>query len=301
MILRRRSFTSSSSQKYAWRSWTHSKYETVTPPEFARMSGTTRMPRSLKISSACGVVGPLAASTIDRRLDRVGVLVRELALERGGDQHVAVELQQLLVGDVLAALVAGERPGLTARARSDPGGTARSGCRRRPGRRRRRRRCSPARRAAGRRAPPTLPKPWTTTRASSTAIPRCFRVASVTYMTPRPVALTRPFDPPMATGLPVTTPGTENPSRVEYVSMIHAMICSSVPCRARGCRARARSAEGSPTRSGASSARARCATATCGSTITPPFAPPYGMFTTAHFHVIHIASAFTSSRVTAGW
>jgi hypothetical protein len=35
-----------------------------------------------------------------------------------------------------------------------------------------------------------------------------------------------------------------------------------------------------------------------GSQITPPFAPPNGMFTTAHFQVIHAASAFTSSRVT---
>jgi len=31
---------------------------------------------------------------------------------------------------------------------------------------------------------------------------------------------------------------------------------------------------------------------------TPPFEPPKGMFTTAHFHVIHAASAFTSSSVT---
>ena len=32
--------------------------------------------------------------------------------------------------------------------------------------------------------------------------------------------------------------------------------------------------------------------------MTPPLAPPNGMFTTAHFHVIHAASAFTSSRLT---
>ena len=37
-----------------------------------------------------------------------------------------------------------------------------------------------------------------------------------------------------------------------------------------------------------------------GSRRTPPFAPPYGMPTTAHFHVIHIASAFTSSTETSG-
>jgi len=35
-----------------------------------------------------------------------------------------------------------------------------------------------------------------------------------------------------------------------------------------------------------------------GSHTTPPFAPPKGMFTSAHFHVIHAASALTSSSVT---
>jgi hypothetical protein len=35
-----------------------------------------------------------------------------------------------------------------------------------------------------------------------------------------------------------------------------------------------------------------------GSHTTPPLAPPNGKFTTAHFHVIHAASALTSSSVT---
>ena len=38
-----------------------------------------------------------------------------------------------------------------------------------------------------------------------------------------------------------------------------------------------------------------------GSHTTPPFAPPYGSPITAHFHVISIASALTSSSVTPGW
>ena len=38
-----------------------------------------------------------------------------------------------------------------------------------------------------------------------------------------------------------------------------------------------------------------------GSQITPPLPPPYGIFTAAVFHAIHIASAFTSSSVTPGW
>ena len=38
-----------------------------------------------------------------------------------------------------------------------------------------------------------------------------------------------------------------------------------------------------------------------GSQTTPPFAPPNGIPISAHFHVIHIDSALTSSRVTSGW
>ena len=38
-----------------------------------------------------------------------------------------------------------------------------------------------------------------------------------------------------------------------------------------------------------------------GSTITPPLPPPYGMPTTAHFQVIHIARALTSSIETSWW
>src|ERR1039458_8749076 len=38
----------------------------------------------------------------------------------------------------------------------------------------------------------------------------------------------------------------------------------------------------------------------CGSQITPPLAPPKGMLTTAHFHVIQLAKARTSSSVTSG-
>src|ERR1700737_3794104 len=37
-----------------------------------------------------------------------------------------------------------------------------------------------------------------------------------------------------------------------------------------------------------------------GAQMTPPFAPPKGMPTTAHFQVIHIDRAFTSSNVTSG-
>ena len=53
---------SRSFQKKRWTSWTHSKYETITPPELARMSGIMKTSRSSKMASASSVVGPLAAS-----------------------------------------------------------------------------------------------------------------------------------------------------------------------------------------------------------------------------------------------
>src|SRR5437867_12086282 len=44
-----------------------------------------------------------------------------------------------------------------------------------------------------------------------------------------------------------------------------------------------------------------CLDRSFGLTVTPPFAPPNGMPATAHFHVIHIDNAFTSSIVTLEW
>ena len=47
--------------------------------------------------------------------------------------------------------------------------------------------------------------------------------------------------------------------------------------------------------------RAPCALIALGSQVTPPLAPPNGTSTSAHFQVIHIASARTSSRSVCGW
>ena len=94
-----RAFTSASDQKYPMRSWTHSKYETVTPPAFARMSGITNIPLSCSILSAFGrrrAVGPLGK---DLALDPVGVLRRDLVLGRARCENVALDLQQVLVID----------------------------------------------------------------------------------------------------------------------------------------------------------------------------------------------------------
>jgi hypothetical protein len=52
---------------------------------------------------------------------------------------------------------------------------------------------------------PTFPKPWTTTRVPSTGMRRRFSASRVTSIQPRPVASRRPSEPPISTGLPVTT------------------------------------------------------------------------------------------------
>jgi len=52
--------------------------------------------------------------------------------------------------------------------------------------------------------------------------------------TPRPVALTRPSEPPRWIGLPVTTPVAVLPVFIEYVSIIQAMIWPLVPTSGAG-------------------------------------------------------------------
>ena len=55
---------SSRPQKRPPRSCTHSKYETVTPPAFVRMSGRIGIARALRIASASSEIGPFAPSAI---------------------------------------------------------------------------------------------------------------------------------------------------------------------------------------------------------------------------------------------
>src|SRR5262245_9708760 len=100
--------TSASVQKYSCNPWTHSKYETTTPPALASTSGRTRTPLPSRISSAAGVVGPLAPSH-RKRVDAVGVLDRDHLLERAGREDVAVERQELLGVDLLRRSETSER------------------------------------------------------------------------------------------------------------------------------------------------------------------------------------------------
>ena len=61
----------------------------------------TKTPFSSRILSAPAVVGPLAPSQMIRALMSRGVLAGDHVLQRGRHQHVAVQREQLLVGDVL--------------------------------------------------------------------------------------------------------------------------------------------------------------------------------------------------------
>ena len=99
----------------------------------------------------------------------------------------------------------------------------------------------------------------------------------------------------------MTTPSTEWPLFIEYVSNIHAITWAFVPTSGAGM------SFSGPISLMISEVKRRVmrSSSPCdivfGSQTTPPFAPPNGRPISEHFHVIHIARAFTSSAVTSGW
>src|SRR2546425_12643344 len=100
----------------------------------------------------------------------------------------------------------------------------------------------------------------------------------------------------MTRGLPVTTPGWATPLFIEIVSMIHAIVWLSVYTSGAGM------SFSGPMMIEISDAYRRVMRSSSsfdisfGFQMTPPFAPPYGMPTTPHLHVIHHGGAPTSSR-----
>src|SRR3954469_8671745 len=108
------------------------------------------------------------------------------------------------------------------------------------------------------------------------------------YRQPREVASRRPRDPPTLSGLPVTTPSTECPLFIEYVSKIQAITDGSVPTSGAGM------SFSGPISLMISLVKRRVifwsssGDIVFGLQTTPPLAPPNGMFISAHFHVIHI-------------
>ena len=88
---------------------------------------------------------------------------------------------------------------------------------------------------------------------------------------------------------------------IEYVSMIQAIVWALVLTSGAGM------SRSGPISTSISVAKRRVRFSSSrddsflGSTITPPLPPPNGMPTTAHFQVIHIARALTSSIETSWW
>src|SRR2546425_10120925 len=145
---------------------------------------------------------------------------------------------------------------------------------------------------------PTFPNPWTAT-VAPLRLSFTFDAASrVAYMSPRDVASSRPREPPITSGLPVTTPGIAKPLFIEIVSMIHAIVWLSVYTSGAGM------SFSGPMMIEISDAYRRGLRSSSsfgisfGLEMTPPFAPPYGMPMTAHFHVIQQERGRTSSRET---
>ena len=138
--------------------------------------------------------------------------------------------------------------------------------------------------------------------APFSAKPRCFADSRATIITPRPVASRRPSDPPISTGLPVTT-------AVERVADVHRVgvgeprhdLFVGVDVGRRHVLVGADGVD--DLRGVAAGQRFELAAATSwsGSQMTPPLPPPKGSCATAHFHVIQAASAVTSSSETSGW
>ena len=99
----------------------------------------------------------------------------------------------------------------------------------------------------------------------------------------------------------MTTPSTEWPLFIEYVSKIQAITLASVPTSGAGM------SFSGPISLMISLVKRRVRRSSSpresffGSTTTPPLAPPKGSPISAHFQVIHMARALTSSRVTSGW
>ena len=113
------------------------------------------------MASASGVVGPLASSQTIFALIRAALRVRDHVLQRGGEEHRHVQLEELLVGDGLRARETREAARLLLVVDEGLHVEALGGCRRRPGSRRRPRASGP-RSSAPRSAAywPALPKPW---------------------------------------------------------------------------------------------------------------------------------------------
>ncbi len=213
MIRTSRWLISSSVQKKLEKSCTHSKYDTVTPPALAITSGATRILRSRRMSSASGVVGPLAPSMTMRVL-MWGALAAVIWPSSAAGIRISLSVCQ----NCSALMVSARKPSMVPLCDtcSISAGTFRPAgsnsavlwsCTAMT--------LAPASWNSLAATLPTLPKPCTTMRAPLISRPRLRAASTPTTNTPRPVASRRPSEPPSEIGLPVTTPVDVLPSFIE--------------------------------------------------------------------------------------
>ena len=82
---------------------------------------------------------------------------------------------------------------------------------------------------------PTLPKPWIATRVSGKRLALLLeRGADAVEDAARGGAVAARPTRRWTSGFPVTTPSTEWPTFIEYVSKIHAITCALVPTSGAG-------------------------------------------------------------------
>jgi hypothetical protein len=132
---------------------------------------------------------------------------RDLVLERGRHQHVALHFDELVVRDPLGALPADDGAGpllvLAHLARVEPAAGVDA-----PLAVGERARCARRRRGGGaRRAATALPKPWTATVAPRSGFLSVAQASRTQKSTPRARGVAAAGLPPSASGLPVTTAG----------------------------------------------------------------------------------------------
>ena len=93
------------------------------------------------------------------------------------------------------------------------------------------------------------------------------------------------------------TPGVYSPRSFEYSSIIQPIICGVVPTSGAGTSCAGPMFFHIWSTQPRHSRSFSVTDSVEGSTTTPPLPPPSGMSATAHFHVIHVASARTVSIV----
>ena len=291
----RRALIVASRQKRFCRSCTHSKYETVTPPR-CKVRGWETLLRGCGRPPTRGSVRGLRD---DLRVDARRVVFADLVLDRGGDEDVAVQLEELGVGDLVRAREPDHRarlalPGVDL-LRVQPLGVVHAPA----GVRHRDDACADlGHELRGERA--GVPKALHhDLRVFQIHAQMLGRLDDRVHGAPRGglVASLAPADRQRLAGhngergvalvhrVRVHDPGHRLRVRV-HVGRGYVAIRTDEQLDLRGVAARQR-LELLPL-------------IVFGSQMTPPLAPPYGMPTTAHFHVIHIARALTSPSETEG-